>query len=98
MYLTFFFFKSHIAHALSRLELFFKTLIHCLCRAVPQEGRDKRFLIQKLCQAQKISVVRSPGSNSQPRRSSSSYHTSFSNNFNESVFLAHPPPDSATHV
>lgn len=64
---------------------------------VHQEGRDKRFLIQKLCQAQKISIVRSPVSN--PRSSSSSsYHTSFSNNFNESVFLAHPPPDSATHV
>lgn len=64
---------------------------------VHQEGRDKRFLIQKLFQAQKVSVVRSPVSN--PRSSSSSsYHTSFSNNFNESVFLAHPPPDSATHV
>lgn len=68
---------------------------------VPQEGRDKRFLIQKLCQAQKLSAVQSPVSKSQPRRSSRSspsYHTSFSNNFNESVFLAHPPPDSSTHV
>lgn len=63
-----------------------------------QEGRDKRFLIQKLCQAQKVSVVRSPLSNPRSSSSSSSYHTSFSNNFSESVFLAHPPPDSATHV
>lgn len=65
---------------------------------VHQEGRDKRFLIQKLYQAQKISVVRSPVSNPRSSSSSSSYHTSFSNNFNESVFLAHPPPDSATQV
>lgn len=68
---------------------------------LPQEGRDKRFLIQRLCQAQKQSAVQSPAPKSQPRSSSSScsfYHTSFSNNFNESVFLAHPPPDSATHV
>lgn len=65
---------------------------------VHQEGRDKRFLIQKLCQAQKVSVVRSPLSNTRSSSSSSSYHTSFSNNFSESVFLAHPPPDSATHV
>lgn len=65
---------------------------------VHQEGRDKRFLIQKLCQAQKVSVVRSPASHPRSNSSSSSYHTSFSNNFNESVFLAHPPPDSATHV
>lgn len=64
---------------------------------VHQEGRDKRFLIQKLCQAQKISVVRSPVSKSHSS-SSPSYHTSFSSNFNESVFLAHPAPDSATHV
>uniref|UniRef100_A0A3Q3W613 Transmembrane channel-like protein n=1 Tax=Mola mola TaxID=94237 RepID=A0A3Q3W613_MOLML len=75
-----------------------KKVINQLREQLAMEGRDKRFLIQKLCQAQKISVVRSPGSNSQPRRSSSSYHTSFSNNFNESVFLAHSPPDSATHV
>ena len=66
-----------------------------------QEGRDKRFLIQKLCQAQKYSAIKSPGSRSQPRsssRSSPSYHTSFANNFTESMFLAHPTPDSSTHV
>lgn len=73
-----------------------------MCYFVSQEGRDKRFLIQKLCQAQRLSALNSPVSRSQPRRSSSrsspSYHTSFSNNFNESVFLAHSPPDSSTHV
>lgn len=65
---------------------------------VQQEGRDKRFLIQKLCQAQKVAAVRSPVSNPRSSSSSSSYHTSFSNNFNERLFLAHPTPDSATHV
>ncbi|XP_070832027.1 transmembrane channel-like protein 7 [Chaetodon trifascialis] len=81
-----------------------KRVINQLREQLVMEGRDKRFLIQKLCQAQKLSAVKSPVSISQPRRSSRSsrsspsYHTSFSNNFNESVFLAHPPPDSSTHV
>ncbi|XP_028256161.1 LOW QUALITY PROTEIN: nodal modulator 1-like [Parambassis ranga] len=77
-----------------------KRVINQLREQLAMEGRDKRFLIQKLCQAQKLSAVRSPGSKSQPRsssRSSPSYHTSFSNNFSEGVFLAHPPPDSSTH-
>ncbi|XP_041789100.1 LOW QUALITY PROTEIN: nodal modulator 1 [Chelmon rostratus] len=77
-----------------------KRVINQLREQLAMEGRDKRFLIQKLCQAQKLSAVQSPVSKSQPRRSSRSspsYHTSFSNNFNESVFLAHPPPDSSTH-
>ncbi|MEQ2190115.1 hypothetical protein GOODEAATRI_032345, partial [Goodea atripinnis] len=62
------------------------------------DGRDKRFLIQKLCQAQKF---KSPMSKSQPRSPSGrgpSYHTSFSSNFSEAVFLAHSPPNSFTHV
>lgn len=65
-----------------------------------KEGRDKRFLIQKLCQAQRPSAIKSAGSNVRHRSSSSSssYHTSFSNNFDEAVFLAHSPPDSSTHV
>ncbi|XP_071770014.1 transmembrane channel-like protein 7 [Centroberyx gerrardi] len=82
-----------------------KRVINQLREQLAMEGRDKRFLIQKLCQAQRLSAIRSPGpqsqSQSQPRsssRSSSSYHTSFSNNYNEAVFLAHPPPDSSTHV
>ncbi|KAM9857714.1 transmembrane channel-like protein 7 [Aulostomus maculatus] len=79
-----------------------KKVINQLREQLAMEGRDKHFLIQKLCQAQRLSPVRSPMSKSQPRSSSSScspsYHTSFSNNFNDSVFLAHPPPDSSTHV
>ncbi|TNN24363.1 hypothetical protein EYF80_065513 [Liparis tanakae] len=66
------------------------------------EGRDKHFLIQKLCQAQRLSAVTSPVSKPQPRRSSSrsspSYHTSFSNNFDEGVFLAPSLRGSFTHV
>lgn len=72
-----------------------------MSRFVSQEGRDKRFLIQKLCQAQSLSATRSPVFKSQPRSRSGgspSYHTSFSSNFSEAVFLAHPPPDSSTHV
>lgn len=78
-----------------------KRVINQLREQLAMEGRDKRFLIQKLCQAQRLSSIKSPGSKPQPRsssRSSPSYHTSFSNNFNESVFLAHSPPDSSTHV
>ncbi|XP_070768627.1 transmembrane channel-like protein 7 [Enoplosus armatus] len=80
-----------------------KRVIKQLREQLAMEGRDKLFLIQKLCQAQRLSAIKSPVSKSQPRsssssRSSPSYHTSFSNNFNEGVFLAHPPPDSSTHV
>ncbi|XP_037326822.1 transmembrane channel-like protein 7 isoform X1 [Pungitius pungitius] len=79
-----------------------KRVINQLREQLAMDGRDKRFLIQKLCQAQKVSAVQSPVSKSQPRRSGSrsspSYHTSFSNNFNEAVFLAQPPPNSSTHV
>ncbi|KAM3624208.1 uncharacterized protein V6R79_020676 [Siganus canaliculatus] len=78
-----------------------KRVINQLREQLAMEGRDKRFLIQKLCQAQRVSAVKSPVSKSQPRsgsRSSPSYHTSFSNNFPESVMLAHSPPSSSTHV
>ncbi|XP_044044992.1 transmembrane channel-like protein 7 [Siniperca chuatsi] len=77
-----------------------KRVINQLREQLAMEGRDKLFLIQKLCQAQRLSAIKSPVSKSQPRssKSSPSYHTSFSNNFNEGVFLAHPPPDSSTHV
>ncbi|XP_008281094.1 transmembrane channel-like protein 7 [Stegastes partitus] len=78
-----------------------KRVINQLREQLAMEGRDKRFLIQKLCQAQSLSTSRSPVSRPQPRsgsRSSPSYHTSFSSNFNEGVFLAHSPPDSSTHV
>ncbi|KAM9819053.1 transmembrane channel-like protein 7 [Syngnathus typhle] len=77
-----------------------KRVIKQLREQLVMEGRDKHFLIQKLCQAQRISAVTSPGSRSQRRssRSSPSYHTSFSNNFPEGLFLAHSPPDSFTNV
>ncbi|XP_029355150.1 transmembrane channel-like protein 7 [Echeneis naucrates] len=78
-----------------------KRVINQLREQLAMEGRDKRFLIQKLCQAQRLSAVKSPASKSQRHSSSSrspSYHTSFSNNFSEVVFLAHPPPGSSTHV
>ncbi|XP_060939472.1 transmembrane channel-like protein 7 [Limanda limanda] len=76
-----------------------KRVINQLREQLVMEGRDKRFLIQKLCQAQRPSSVKSPVSNPRHRSSSSpSYHTSFSNNFNEAFFLAHSPPDSSTHV
>ncbi|XP_061888745.1 transmembrane channel-like protein 7 [Entelurus aequoreus] len=77
-----------------------KRVIKQLREQLVMEGRDKHFLIQKLCQAQKLSAITSPGSKGRHRSSCSSpsYHTSFSNNFPESVFLAHPPPDTSTHV
>uniref|UniRef100_A0A8C5HF98 Transmembrane channel-like protein n=1 Tax=Gouania willdenowi TaxID=441366 RepID=A0A8C5HF98_GOUWI len=87
-----------------------KKVINQLREQLVLEGRDKRFLIQKLSQAQRLS----PTSQSQHRSSSNgnrnssrmspsdrmspSYHTSFSNNFNEGLFLAHSPPDTSTHV
>ncbi|XP_061578826.1 BOS complex subunit NOMO1 [Cololabis saira] len=76
-----------------------KRVIKQLREQLVMEGRDKRFLIQKLCQAQR-SPVRSAESQSPPRhnrRSSPSYYTSFSSNFSDGLFLAHPPPDSSTH-
>lgn len=82
----------------------FKALCTEMCHLwtfnVLQEGKDKRFLIQKLCQAQGPRSTSSvsgfhPGS---PSRLSPSYHTSFSSNYNDAVFLTHPPPNSATPV
>ncbi|XP_056266148.1 transmembrane channel-like protein 7 [Pseudoliparis swirei] len=79
-----------------------KRVINQLREQLAMEGRDKHFLIQKLCQAQRLSAIKSPVSKSQPRKSSSrsspSYHTSFSNNFDEGVFLAHSLHDSFTHA
>lgn len=76
----------------------YKRVIDQLREQLAMEGRDKRFLIMKLCQAQR-SPVKSPGSSSQTRPTRSpSYHTSFANNFSDGVFLAHSPPDSSTHV
>ncbi|KAM4751320.1 transmembrane channel-like protein 7 [Anableps anableps] len=84
--------------ALSRAH---KKVINQLREQLVMEGKDKRFLIQKLCQGQKIPVVKSSEPKSQPRspsRCSPSYHTSFSSNFNDALFLAHSPPNSSTHV
>ncbi|KAK7913571.1 hypothetical protein WMY93_013782 [Mugilogobius chulae] len=77
----------------------YKKVIGQLREQLVMEGQDKRFLMQKLCQAQQTSPIKSPGSRSQPRVARSpSYHTSFANNFDEGVFLAHSPPFSSTHV
>ncbi|XP_051940327.1 transmembrane channel-like protein 7 [Hippocampus zosterae] len=77
-----------------------KRVIKQLREQLAMEGRDKHFLIQKLCQAQKLSGITSPGPQSQRRssRNSPTYHTSFSNNFPEGVFFAHSPLDTSTHV
>ncbi|XP_077574878.1 transmembrane channel-like protein 7 isoform X1 [Stigmatopora nigra] len=77
-----------------------KRVINQLREQLAMEGRDKHFLIQKLYQAQKLNAILSPVVESQRRcsRSSPSYHTSFSNNFPEGIFLAHSPPDTSTHV
>lgn len=61
-----------------------------------QEGRDKRFLIQKLCQAQKrMSGARSSASNSSQERGR--YHRSHSRE-GSGVFLVQQAPDSVTQV
>lgn len=78
-----------------------KKVINQLKEQLAIEGRDKRFLIQKLCQAQEHASVKSKVSRSQPRspsRRSPSYHTSFASNFSDAVVLAHSPPNSSTHV
>ncbi|KAK0146110.1 Transmembrane channel-like protein 7 [Merluccius polli] len=86
-----------------------KRVINQLRDQLVLEGRDKRFLIEKLCQAQKPPTVWSSPSQPQPRTSrdsrgsrgssrSPSYHTSFSSNYNDAMFLAHAPPHSSTHV
>nr|XP_020451775.1 transmembrane channel-like protein 7 [Monopterus albus] len=75
-----------------------KKVINQLREQLVMEGRDKHFLIQKLCQAQSLSANKSSVSKSHSSRMSPSYHTSFSSNFNEGLFLAHPHPSSSTHV
>uniref|UniRef100_A0A7N8X7R5 Transmembrane channel-like protein n=1 Tax=Mastacembelus armatus TaxID=205130 RepID=A0A7N8X7R5_9TELE len=75
-----------------------KRVINQLREQLAMDGRDKRFLIQKLCQAQRHLAVKSSASKLHRSRSSTSYHTSFSSNFDEGVFLAHPHPDSSTQV
>ncbi|CAL8358760.1 unnamed protein product [Boreogadus saida] len=93
-----------------------KRVINQLREQLVMEGRDKRFLIQKLCQAQRLTPARppapGPGGGPQPlarggrdgsagSRSSwgsPSYHTSFSTNHSDAVFLANAPPHGSTHV
>lgn len=77
----------------------YKRVINQLRDQLAMDLRDKHFLIQKLCQAQRPSPIKSSSSSSQTRATRSpSYHTSFANNFSEGVFLAHSPPHSSTHV
>lgn len=104
---------NQLREQLAMVGLFKKTYFNYIWSCLPpfmqlsvrhfisQEGRDKRFLIQKLCQAQSLSANKSPVFKAHPRSRSGgspSYHTSFSSNFSEGVFLAHPLPDSSTHV
>ncbi|XP_023189394.1 LOW QUALITY PROTEIN: nodal modulator 1-like [Xiphophorus maculatus] len=74
-----------------------KKVINQLREKLVMEGQDKRFLIQKLCQAQNVPVVKSTPRLHSPSRRSPSYHTSFSSNYNDAVVLAHSPPRSSTH-
>lgn len=68
-----------------------------LCHFVPQEGNDKRFLIQKMVQAQKKLKAESKQRRSRSPRSPC-YHTSFASNFPVAMCLSHSPPDSSTQV
>uniref|UniRef100_A0A8C8CAH8 Transmembrane channel-like protein n=1 Tax=Oncorhynchus tshawytscha TaxID=74940 RepID=A0A8C8CAH8_ONCTS len=72
-----------------------KRVINQLREQLVMDGRDKRFLIQKLCQAQRTCAIRSTGSGF---RSHSSDRVSPSYRSNSGIFLVQPPPDSATHV
>uniref|UniRef100_A0A8C8C7J4 Transmembrane channel-like protein n=1 Tax=Oncorhynchus tshawytscha TaxID=74940 RepID=A0A8C8C7J4_ONCTS len=72
-----------------------KRVINQLREQLVMDGRDKRFLIQKLCQAQRTCAIISTGAGSQ---SLSSDRVSPSYRSNSGVFLVQPPPDSATHV
>uniref|UniRef100_A0A8C7I446 Transmembrane channel-like protein n=1 Tax=Oncorhynchus kisutch TaxID=8019 RepID=A0A8C7I446_ONCKI len=72
-----------------------KRVINQLREQLVMDGRDKRFLIQKLCQAQRTCAIISTGAGSQ---SHSSDRVSPSYRSNSGVFLIQPPPDSATHV
>ncbi|KAG7252962.1 hypothetical protein CRUP_002457 [Coryphaenoides rupestris] len=93
-----------LPRAVSELPEGIQTIFLALGSEAFAEGRDKRFLILKLDQAQKPSTTRSPVSQPQQPRSSRgsssspSYHTSFNSNYNDAMFLAHPPPHSSTHV
>ncbi|XP_059902552.1 transmembrane channel-like protein 7 isoform X1 [Gadus macrocephalus] len=91
-----------------------KRVINQLREQLVMEGRDKRFLIQKLCQAQRLTPARPPAPPGGPQplarggrdgsagsRSSwgsPSYHTSFSTNHSDAMFLANAPPHGSTHV
>ncbi|XP_041958584.1 LOW QUALITY PROTEIN: nodal modulator 1 [Alosa sapidissima] len=83
-----------------------KKVINQLREQLAMEGRDKRFLIQKLCQAQKrVSAARSSAARSSSSHSSvspmsherSRYHSTPSRD-DSAVFLVQPAPDSATQV
>ncbi|XP_019905338.1 transmembrane channel-like protein 7 [Esox lucius] len=69
-----------------------KRVIDQLREQLAMEGRDKRFLIQKLCQAQRTGAVRSQISGSRTHSSERDYRS------NSGLFLVQPPPDSATQV
>ncbi|KAG7491884.1 hypothetical protein MATL_G00008720 [Megalops atlanticus] len=65
-----------------------KRVVNQLREQLAMEGRDKRFLIQKLCQAQRSLQVHSRSA----RESAQNYSDP------GGVFLVRPPSDSATHA
>ncbi|XP_069036971.1 transmembrane channel-like protein 7 [Lepisosteus oculatus] len=76
-----------------------KRVVNQLREQLAMEGRDKRFLIQKLCQAQKRLASRQP--RAAPLSSGSSvaqYQYSSQNRNNSGVLLEQPPATSATHA
>ncbi|XP_062304068.1 LOW QUALITY PROTEIN: transmembrane channel-like protein 7 [Osmerus eperlanus] len=78
-----------------------KRVINQLREQLEMEGRDKRFLIQKLCQAQRAQTRSQsrPRAQSHPDRHSPNYQLpSPTYPYNSSLFLVQPPPDSSTHV
>lgn len=73
-----------------------KRVVDQLREQLAMEGRDKRFLIQKLCQAQRTSV-RSAGVQSHADRDRQSNRGAQNHDNPGGVFLVQPPV-SATHV
>ncbi|KAI1896062.1 hypothetical protein AGOR_G00090930 [Albula goreensis] len=73
-----------------------KRVVDHLREQLVMEGKDKRFLIQKLLQAQRTSV-RSPGGHSRSDRGSQSHSAAQNCSSTGGVYLVQPPV-SATHV
>lgn len=75
-----------------------KQVIDQLREQLAMEGRDKRFLIHKLCDAQRRSSARSPPSAIGLREPERRRHLSSQDRDGSGVFLVHTGSDSATQV